>query len=113
MKIISIQPEPVVDNIWGIKGGGIEFGTQLPYPFHIIAETGDVDDQEFWNGDPYRVIGFQDDAEVQRVNLYWEDAAKAPDSIVGRFPVMVTKNGGMYTYAVKIESVQVQEVSGR
>jgi hypothetical protein len=109
VKLIQIQPEPVIDNIWGVKTGEIVFGEQLPYPF-AVKDNGDVDGQDFWRGDPAAVLGFQDDEEVQRINLWWEDAKKDPQSIVGKFPVMRTDKGKIYTYTVKIESVEVFEV---
>jgi hypothetical protein len=110
VKLIQIQPEPVIDNIWGLKEGRIAFGEQLPYPF-AVKENGDVDGQDFWQGDPAVVVGFQNDEEIQRVDLWWHDAVKDPQSIVGKFPVMRTDKGRLYTYTVKIESVQVFEVS--
>lgn len=112
MKVITIQPEPVVDNMWVDNNPNakspIIFGERLPYPFHIDAATGDVLDQEFWKGDPLRVVGFQKDEEIQTVNLWWADAAADPDKIVGMFPVMVGPEG-LYTYTVKIESVDIIE----
>lgn len=79
-----------------------------PYPFHVDAATGDVQQQEFWQGDPAAVLGFQDQVDVQRVDLLWQDAAADPDSIVGKYPVMVRAGGGLYTYTVPVESVTVR-----
>lgn len=112
-RIVTIQPEAFVDNVWVNKAGEIVEGKKLPYPFHVAEDGGLVEDQDFWQGDPYRVLGFQNDEDVQRVDLWWADAVKDPESIVGRFPVMVPKGGGVYTYTLKVESVQVREVSGR
>lgn len=108
-KIITIQPEAFVDNVWVNEDGQVVEGKKLPYPFHV-KEDGSVDRQDFWRGDPEAVVGFQADVNVQSVDLWWEDAVKDPDAIVGMFPVMIEKGKGFYTYTVAIESVQVFEV---
>ena len=33
---------------------------QMPYPFSIFEHGGYVDNQQFWNGDPWVLIGFED-----------------------------------------------------
>lgn len=109
MKIITIQPEAFTDNVWVDKDGSIAEGKKLPYPFHV-NEDGTVAQQDFWQGDPTGVVGFQRDAEVQQVDLWWRDAVKQPDLIVGMFPVMTQEGGPLYTYTIAIESVQVHEV---
>lgn len=111
MKIISIQPAEFVDNVWVNKDGNIVEGKKLPYPFHV-NEDGDVKNQDFWQGDPARVVGFQNDEDVQRVDVRWSDVVADPELAVGKFPIMVGPDG-IYTYTVAIESVSVREVSGR
>jgi hypothetical protein len=111
-RIITIQPEAFVDNVWVGKEGKIVEGKKLPYPFHVDAETGNVENQDFWQGDPVRVLGFQDDEDVQRINLWWAEVAVTdPERVVGKFPVMLQSDGTIYTYTVKVESVSVREVS--
>lgn len=109
--VISIQPAQFTYNVWVGRAGDIVEGKKSPYPFHVDAATGDVRDQDFWKGDPYRVVGFQNDVGVQRVDLWWEQAARNPDSIVGKFPVMLEKGIGLYTYVLPIESVITNEVA--
>lgn len=109
MKIISIQPAQFTDNVWVHSDGAIVEGKKTPYPFAVL-EDGSVDGQDFWRGDPAGIVGFQNDENVQKVDLWWADAAKDPDSIVGKFAVMRTSDGGMYTYTLAIESVAVHEV---
>lgn len=76
-----------------------------PFPYVINHETGDVSDQEFWKGDPARLLGFQADADVQRVNLFFEDwAAGDIQKAVGMYPVFVKANGGMYCLALPVGS---------
>jgi hypothetical protein len=109
VKLIQIQPEPVIDNIWGLREGKIAFGERVPYPF-AVKENGEVDGQDFWRGDPAAVLGFQNDEEVQRIDVWWSDVVSDPELAVGKFPVMIEESGNIYTYTVKIESVQVFEV---
>lgn len=109
MKIITIQPESFVDNVWVNKTGEIVEGKKLPYPFHV-TEDGTVEGQDFWQGDPTGVIGFQRNADVQRVDLWWKDAVQNSDAIIGMFPVMTQDGGPPYAYTIAIESVQVREV---
>lgn len=110
MRIITIQPEQFTDNVWVNKEGKIVEGKKLPYPFHVEADTGLVTRQDFWNGDPYAIVGFQNKDDVQQVDLWWDDAARNPDSIVGKFAVMTKRGGGLYTYTLAIESVTVTEM---
>jgi hypothetical protein len=104
-KIITLQPGQVPDAT--TKDGHKLY--RLPYPFQV-GEDGMVGDQDFWRGDPSAVLGFQDDVDVQRVNLHWEDVVKDPQAAVGKFPVMISRGGGMYTYTVAIGSASVREV---
>jgi hypothetical protein len=108
-KIITIQPGQITDNIWVGRDESIVEGQMTPYPFSVDAATGDVEDQNFWKGDPKRVVGFQAYVDRQQVDLWWEDAAKTPDLIVGMFPVMVGPDG-LYTYTIAIESIEITEV---
>lgn len=117
-RIITIQPEPVVDNMWVDDNPNakspIIFGEQTPYPIHI-AEDGKVEDQDFWQGDPFAIVGFQKEEDVQKVDLWWADVVNNPESAVGMFPVFVQRKDkqgtGLYTYTVKVESVSVREVA--
>lgn len=77
-----------------------------PFPYIINHETGAVSDQEFWRGDPFRLLGFQANADVQRVNLFFEDwVARDIQSAVGMYPVFVKADGGMYCLALPVGTV--------
>lgn len=102
MATITIQP--------GQPGEGMNYNVlkPLPYPWHIDTETGDVGRQEFWKGDPARLMGFQATAEVQRVVLFMEDFFADPQKAVGMFPVFQRENGSMYNTIVPITDVTVR-----
>ena len=98
--IITIQPANTVSVEYDVN-------LPLPYPYHVNARTGDVGRQEFWRGEPVAILGFQNDADVQTMDLLWEDAAKDPDSIVGKYVVMVNANGSIFNETRPITSVTV------
>lgn len=105
MTTITLQPSPRVDNIVD----GIEM-TQLPYPFHVDADTGDVGRQDFWRGDPARVVGFQKDLAVQRIDLWWRDAVKNPEQVVGMY-VVTAGTSGLGVHVLAIAEVRVTDGS--
>lgn len=105
--LISIQPGNTSDGTYDVH-------QPLPYPFHVDAATGEVDRQDFWKGQPFRVIGFQVEADRQEVDLLWEDAAAAPDRIVGMFPILLDTSGGegtVYNLVCPITSVSTNTVT--
>lgn len=110
MKVITIQCEQFTDNVWVGKGGNIVEGKKLPYPYHIDID-GKVLDQHFWQGDPYSVVGFQRQADVQMIDLWWDAVVKDPQSAVGMYPVFTEKGKGLYSYRLAVESVEVREVA--
>lgn len=76
-----------------------------PYPY-TVDETGAVQDQEFWRGEPSVLIGFQDERDVQTVNLLasaW--FAHAPETAVGKYAVFVA-NGQFYTDKRPVVSIK-------
>jgi hypothetical protein len=103
-RIITLQPSSVVDQI---TEDGTEL-TRLPYPYHV-TEDGDVMGQDFWRGEPEGVIGFQRDAAVQKVDLWWDDAVADPQQVVGLYPVL-REHGNLSTLLIAIESVTVTDV---
>lgn len=105
MKMIKIQPEHVQD---GVTPGGQPM-YRLPYPFYLDDE-GNVGGQDFWKGDPLRVVGFQKRLDVQRVDLHWADFLKGdPQRAVGMYAVTQDYKGGIASQTIKLESVEVTE----
>lgn len=105
MGTITIQP--------GQKDRGQEYDAllPLPYPFHIDTETGDVGRQEFWRGQPRRLIGFQR-GDVQYVVLTRQDWVLNPHSAVGLRPVFVDDDGGMWSHTGEITEISIHPEEG-
>lgn len=103
MKIITIQPANTTDGTYDVH-------QPVPYPFHIEVATGEVLRQEFWRGEPASIIGFQNDVDVQTVDLLWRDAVKEPQKMVGLFPVFSRDNGSMFNLTTPITSAGTSEV---
>jgi hypothetical protein len=97
MKTITIQPatRPTL---------------QLPYPFHI-DEEGNVLRQDFWNGEPSRVIGFSpiEESRFHEDQIDVTEFLKDPNTAIGMYPIMEHADGKWFTYKDKIESVSVNE----
>jgi hypothetical protein len=74
----------------------------LPYPFHIDAE-GNVLRQDFWRGEPSRLLGFQEKRDVQHVDLRVEDwLATDDDAPEGWYPVFVDADGTLWNHACPV-----------
>lgn len=101
-KIISLQRAST-------PTGAADLSRPVPYPFHIEAETGNVGRQDFWKGDPLRLMGFQNDADVQRVNVLYREFAADPQIAEGKFAIFMRADGSMYTDMLPIDSVTVAE----
>ncbi|MFS0885273.1 hypothetical protein [Aeromicrobium sp. 179-A 4D2 NHS] len=93
MSSVTIQPK-TGDNL------------SRPYPFHI-EEDGTVGRQDFWNGTPEKLVGFQNDADVQHVDVPVREFLADPDVAVGKYPVFIDADGSMWNYAAPIESILV------
>lgn len=101
-RYISLQPAPKTDHI---TADGAEL-TQLPYPFHVNAETGKIDQQWIFEG--WEVVGFQRDLAIQQVDLWWDDYVQGdPQAAVGMYVVTRDGEGGMSSHMTAVQSVQV------
>lgn len=101
MAVIKLQPSSFTDQI--VDGHEL---TKLPYPFYV-EEDGSVQRQEFWKGDPYRVIGFQKDLARHEIDLLWQDATKDPQQVVGMYVVTADEKGDMGVHVSAISNVDV------
>lgn len=99
--LITIQPSNSPDGSYNVH-------EPWPYPYHVDAATGEVDRQDFWKGAPFKVLGFQLDADRQQIDLNWKDAVDHPELIEGRFAVMLDTSEGegvIYNLTCPIHSV--------
>lgn len=76
----------------------------LPYPF-FVSETGFVDRQDFWRGDPFLLVGFVSDPEKHTVDLHVQDWVKNPQAAHGMTPVLSDRKGRFSTYTGPVESI--------
>lgn len=82
----------------------------MPYPYYIL-NNGDVDRQNFWKGKPTRLLGFQDKADVQTVDLRLADFLRAPHLAYDRYPVFLYNDGGIYVHTIAISNVKIIDPS--
>lgn len=101
-KTISIQTA-------NTETGDFDVMKPRPYPFHIDAETGEVGRQDFWKGDPFKLVGFQNDANRQTVDVFYTAFVADPQAVVGKFPVFLRADGSMYSMTVPVDTITVSE----
>lgn len=103
-KYVTVQPSAFTD---GLTEDGTEM-TRLPYPFHVTAD-GSILRQDFWHGDPKRVVGFAKRLDVHQVDLWWTQAWKSPQEAVGMYLVTQNADGSMHSHRTAIESMEVHD----
>ncbi len=81
-RIVTLQPAAHVDHI---TEDGTEL-TKLPYPFHVNVH-GEIQRQDFWKGNPERVVGFVSDLHRQEVDLSWDEVYGDPQRAVGQYVI--------------------------
>lgn len=102
MKTIKLQPSAFTDRICD---DGQEL-TKLPYPFYV-NEDGEVGRQDFWQGDPAHVIGFQRDLAKQSIDLWWDEVVQDPKQAVGTYLVTTSAEGVWSTHQIAIAEVSM------
>lgn len=76
----------------------------LPYPY-FIESGGYVGRQDFWEGNPYKLLGFNDTSKVGDIKLSFEEFWKKPEKAIGMYPVFSTAQDEWWTYKDAIESI--------
>lgn len=80
----------------------------LPYPF-FIDEKGNVGRQDFWKGNPKKLIGFSpiktQDFHKKQIDL--RIFLKNPKKAIGMYPIFAHKDKNWHTYQDKIESIKI------
>lgn len=99
-RIVTLQPAAHVDHI---TEDGTEL-TKLPYPFHVNVH-GEIQRQEFWKGNPERVVGFVSDLARQEVDLSWDEVYSDPQRAVGQYVITQDSEGGWATHQLAIMRV--------
>lgn len=87
----------------GHPGAGV--GTPRPYPFHVDAQTGDINRQDFWKGRPHRVIGFVADPDAFTVDVPWAEVPADPQRVVGMHVITEDADCTWNTWDAPVESV--------
>ena len=106
MKVIRIQPEPFIDQL---TEDGHEL-TKPPYAF-VADETGIIAGQDFWQGTVTRVVGFQKDLYVQKIDLLWREAVESPQRAVGMYLVTSDSAGDWGVHDTPVRNMTVlQEI---
>jgi hypothetical protein len=100
-KIMMFQPSEFVDQI--VDGHEM---TKLPYPYYVHVD-GTIGRQDFWRGDPIRVVGFVADSARQEVDLWWTEAEKDPHQALGMYLITADAEEIWSTHETAISTVKV------
>lgn len=105
-EVTRIQMAPVID---AVSDDFEHVGSRLPYPFYADAD-GYVQMQDFWQGEVYKVIGFQNHPAIQTIDLWWRDV-KEPADTLGKYLVTTSKAGTWSTWPTAV--VEAEKVEAR
>lgn len=97
--LITLQPSSITDHI-------SDDGTELhrkPYPFYA-DEDGKL--YVHWDNAPVQIIGFVKKLGREKVDLWWVDAVKDLNSVVGMYLITKYKDGHWGTQLTAIEYVE-------
>lgn len=101
-KMILMQPSEFTDQL---TADGQEL-TKLPYPI-AADEAGLVGNQDFWQGDPFRAIGFQRDLARHEIDVTWSEVFREPELAIGLYLVSADSRGNFGVHHTAIGSVEV------
>lgn len=86
----------------------IQFGGDpKPYPFFITPD-GNVERQDFWRGNPERLLGFSDLAFSDVVKVTVGKAFKKPELAVGMYPIFKDSNGIKMYYSSAVKTAEIE-----
>ena len=113
--LASEAPHHVTLHIANTATGEYDVHRPLPYPFHLDAD-GNVLRQEFWRGEPVKLLGFQYSPDAQEIGLLAEDwlptAASyhssnvvGPTAVVGLWPVFLDADGSIWSHVYPVDGV--------
>lgn len=78
----------------------------LPYPY-FISEDGSVGRQDFWKGNPKKLIGFSAEPEAGSIDLSVEELFRDAWNAQGLYAVFENEDGEWVTQTTAIESAKV------
>lgn len=98
----------------GQPGEGMGYNPDKPKPYPLDVADDLTCGNVPWDGcamtgqDGYRprLLGFQDNPEMMRVDLYAEDWRQDPTSAVGKFPVLTPPEGGISCLSLPVVEVE-------
>ena len=88
----------------------------LPYPYFIDAKDGKVGRQDFWKGEPWKLIGFdinQKDHGESGKSITLKQFLADPKLCIGMYPIFANKSDQFYTYADPIASFKIDNSKDR
>jgi hypothetical protein len=74
----------------------------LPYPFHVEPD-GSIARQDFWRGEPLRLLGFQHHANRHTVDESAEAWLAGEVEVGGMYPVFLDADGTMWNHTFPVE----------
>jgi hypothetical protein len=77
---------------------------QVSYEVNAMMDVHDPQERG-----PVRLVGFQNDADVQRVNLFVKEWLEDPQQAVGKFPVFSRGERGLYVVTLPVEAVEEEQ----
>lgn len=77
-----------------------------PYPY-FIEENGLVGRQEFWNGKPYELLGFNRTTKTGEISSPFKEFKKDINAAIGMFPVFKSKTGMIETHTNPVVKVNL------
>lgn len=86
--------------------------TDKPNSIHLqYGPTFELDEYLDTHDEQYgtvRLVGFQDEKDVQRVNLFASDWIKDPASALGKYPVFSGGGAGIFNWELKVTIVRFE-----
>lgn len=73
----------------------------LPYPYHV-NEDGSIARQDFWRGEPARLLGFQVKADEQVVDVFAAEWLSDDVNVDGMYPVFMDADGTIWNHAFPV-----------
>lgn len=90
----------------GLHPGLVEGTVEAPHPYNINRD-GTVRDQEFWQGDPIQLVGFQASLDSYTVDVHLDPFIANPELARGCYAVFVRSNGTLFNLLQPIVEIDM------